>query len=125
MFTIIPLVEKVNSGFLLSVQPQHADDNGEKTQYLANNGAQRKAANVIDQPGGRTDQTVSTNGFGIRQTEAEGGGGHTDDRQKFNNQIYGGGFLAHQSKGHDIGCGIGNDESNQPAGVVGVVFLTV
>ena len=78
----------------LPVQTEHTDEDGAKAQHLTANGANGKIGNVIYQPGRGADQAIPADRLRVTETEADGGGGHANDRQKFHKEIDCGGLLA-------------------------------
>ena len=57
---------------MFSVQADHADDDADQAQHFAADGTDGEIGDIINQPGGGTDQAVLPDGLGIGKAEADG-----------------------------------------------------
>ena len=111
--------------FPLDVVAQKANENGEQAQHFAYDGADGHIDDIVDEPRRGADEAEQTDGLGVLQTEADGGGGHADDRQQLQQGVARGEGLTEHRKGQHIGGGKNGLKEDEPADMGGVQLFFV
>ena len=98
----------------------HADENRAKTDDLADNCAAGGIVNVVDQPGGRRDQTEAAHTAGVAQHKADGERRHSDDGKNLDYKRDRLGLNTERSEAEHIYRDVANNKSAKPGRVRGV-----
>jgi len=105
------------------VVAEHTDNDREDTQHLTDDGTDGTADDVVDQPGGGADHAVGADGLGAVQTEADGGGGHADDRQQLNDGTERAKFLFEHGEGQNVGGHKQHFKEEKPQNMIGMKLV--
>ena len=111
--------------FLFSIQTDGADNGRGKIECFTNDAAEREEDCVIGEPQGRADKRHTAQGLVLFATESNGGNGHCNDGQDFQNQILCAGLFAKYGKDGNVGKDVNNSQTNRPSGVVAANFVLV
>jgi len=109
----------------LNIKAEHSDKDRDQAQSFADDGADGHIDHIVDQPGRGTDQAVSADRLGVVQTEADGRGGHANDRQQLDYCVLQIEFLTEYGKGQNVGSNEKAEEKDQPCHVLCVELFFI
>lgn len=109
--------------FIFSVQTPHPDKDRNDAESFADDRADRKYPDVVDDPRTGRNETETADDAGIVMTECEVRCNHADDRQDLKKCIDNGEGFAKNGEGQDIGCDVAAEENDEPRDVVGFEFV--
>ncbi len=102
------------------VVAQHADENGNETDRLANDRTDGYVVDVVDQPCGRGDQAELTGAARILQHKGDGERGHTDHGQNLDQEVDRGRRDAEYGEAQNVEYNVAGNEAAKPQRMRGV-----
>ena len=109
--------------FFLSIQTPHPDKDRNDAECFADNRADRKYPDVVDDPRTGRNETETADDAGIVMTECEVRCYHADNRQDLKKCIDDIERFSENGEGQDIRCDVAAEKNDKPWNIVGFEFV--